>query len=177
MKREKQLFLENLNLKSSLDFGGSLLKNSHAKTPRPISTKRVMHAVLRASVCKGPLSFLLSKNSKVIDRVLESQGLLHGVKIYKVAKAHNHIHLVLLPRSRESFIAFLRSITGLIPRLLLGAQKGSPIGKVFWDKRPWSRIISWGKEYKLVLKYLEQNMLEAFGFIPYQERKTRFSSA
>src|SRR5258708_4081081 len=177
MKREKQFLFDRLNLRNAIAFGGALLKNSHAKDQRPISTKRTMHMVLRSSLCKGALSFLEYKNSRMIQKILKNQSKIHGVKIYKIGQAYNHIHLLLLPKTREGFIAFSRAVTGLIPRSLLGAQKGKAKGKKFWDKRPWTRIISWGREFGGIVKYLEQNNLEAFGFIPYQPRTTRFNTA
>jgi len=177
MKREKQLFFDKLNLNNELSFGGALLKNSHAKIQRPISTKRTMHMVLRSSLCKGKLSLLDSKNGPLVQKILKIQSKRHNVKIYKIGQAYNHIHLLLLPKTREGFIAFSRAITGLIPRYLLGAQRGRSQGKRFWDKRPWTRIISWGREFGGILKYLEMNTLEAFGFIPYQPRKIRFNTA
>jgi len=176
MRQETQLLLEKLNLKTSLAFGGNLLKNSNAKVQRPISTRRAMHVVLRSSLLKGSRSLLVSKNAKAVDHIISCQAQKHGVKTYQLAKAHNHIHLVLLARTRQGFISFLRAVCGLVVRLLLGAQRGNPFGKNFWDQRPWTRIISWGKEFVGVSKYLEQNLLEAFGFIPYQPRGVRFNS-
>jgi hypothetical protein len=133
--------------------------------------------VLRSSLCKGLLSLLDYKNARVVDKIIRRQAKLHLVRIYRIGQGHNHIHLLLLPRTREGFIAFSRAVAGLIPRALLKAEKASPKGKKFWDQRAWTRIVSWGREFRSVAKYLEQNNLEAFGFIPYQVRQTRFSSA
>lgn len=180
MKRETQLLFEKLKARSDTAFGGSLLKNSHAKGPRPISTKQTMHVVLRVSEKLSKFSFVRNKTSQLLYKVLERQSKLHGVKLYKVAQAHNHIHLILLPRSRRAYLTFIRSVCGLIPRYLLpnskveGRGEASRVG--FWAQRPWSRLISWGQDYLRVKEYLELNLLEAFGFIPYQGRTTRFNT-
>jgi REP element-mobilizing transposase RayT len=34
----------------------------------------------------------------------------------------------------------------------------------FWDALPFTRILEWGKELQIITQYLEQNMLEAYGF-------------
>ena len=46
----------------------------------------------------------------------------------------------------------------------------------FWEFRPFSRIVSWGKDYKTCAAYLRQNILEALGFVPYKARKNYYSA-
>jgi REP element-mobilizing transposase RayT len=43
----------------------------------------------------------------------------------------------------------------------------------FWQTRIYSRIVSWGREFMSVKKYVIQNTLEALGVIAYQLRGTR----
>jgi hypothetical protein len=233
MNRNKQLGFEILEAKNMKFFGGSHLKNSNPKTARPISTKRSMHLVMHSSKAKGSYSFL--KFYSEIQLIINTQAKAFGVKVYRQANAGNHLHLIVLPRSREAFNGFIRAISGLIPRLVLGVERGSgrsvltknkliskslensramssqhyraispqnskirskdeievkfkdeaksnsnsnSITKVshvsFWNKRPFTRIVEWGREFKSVSRYLLQNTLEAFGFIPYQPRKARF---
>ena len=38
----------------------------------------------------------------------------------------------------------------------------------FWDARPFSRIVKWGKSYFTLARYILRNELEALGFIKYQ---------
>jgi REP element-mobilizing transposase RayT len=209
MIRQRQLGFEILASKNLKHFGGAYLKNSNAKEKRPITTKRCMHLVLRALLAKGKLSFL--NKDKVIRNIISKQAKKFGVKVYKIANGGNHLHLIILPRSREAFNSFIRSISGLIAREILGKQRGASarrsnlenakshqiqvlqnnsanktaygnvqeeesIAKIkFWDKRPFTRIVEWGREYKTLQNYLEQNTLEAWGFIPYQPRKNRFN--
>jgi REP element-mobilizing transposase RayT len=178
MKREKQLGFEILEGKNVKHFGGSYLKNSNPKTPRPISIKKSMHLVMRSSYAKGEYSFL--KRAKKIQDIINTQGKAFGVKVYRQANGGNHLHLVILPRSRQAFNGFIRAISGLIARCVLDVERGrsffksdgkNPAG--FWDKRPFTRIIEWGREFKTVSTYLVQNTLEALGFIPYQPRKQK----
>ena len=169
--RTKQLTFEALRQIPLKQFGGSLLKNSHAKIKRPISTKRAMHVVLRSTLAKGEWSFLRTINAKRIDQILKTQALRHGVKLYRFANSGNHLHLLILPRSRDAFNSYMRSISGLIARLVTGSERGSKGGGSFWDARPFSRIIEWGREYKSLCGYLLQNTLESIGFLPYRAPK------
>lgn len=169
MKSPKQLGFDILNTKNPKHFGGEYLKNSNAKTKRPFSSKKAMHLVLRSTMAKGPLS-LLRKNPK-ISEIVFAQAKKAGVKVYRFANAGNHIHLIVLASSRIAFKRFIRAISGLIARLILGAEKGRAKAVKFWDKRPFSRILEWGRDFKISCDYLLQNTLEAFGFIPYQPRK------
>lgn len=48
-------------------------------------------------------------------------------------------------------------------------------GQAFWDYRPFSRLLHWGKDYKSTLNYLLKNTLEAIGFIPYTPRLKNYA--
>jgi REP element-mobilizing transposase RayT len=171
MKKARQLGFEILQGNNIKHFGGDFLKNSHAKEKRPISIKRSMHLVMRSSKAKSELSFL--RKDKRIKEVIATQARAFGVKIYRLANGGNHLHIILLPRSREAFNGFIRAISGLIARLVLGVERGKAKRLKFWDKRPFTRIVEWGRGFKTVSNYLLQNTLEALGFIPYQPRKYR----
>jgi REP element-mobilizing transposase RayT len=169
MQANKQLGFEILNKKSAKNFGGAYLKNSNPKERRPLSTKKAMHLVVRSTMAKGPLSLL--RNNKKISEILFKQAKDCGVKIYRFANAGNHLHLIILPASRTAFNRFIRSVTGLIARFVLRAQRGMAKGLQFWDLRPFTRILEWGKDFNITRDYLLQNTLEALGFIPYKPRK------
>jgi len=171
----KQLGFQILNKKNINFFGGAYLKNSNPKTARPISHKRSMHLVLRSSYAKGEYSLL--KSDRRIRKILWTQGKTFGVKIYHLANGGNHLHLIILPRSRIAFNGFIRAVSGLIARAVLDVERGRALGFKFWDKRPFTRILEWGREFKVVSNYLLQNTLEALGFIPYQPRSYKLKPA
>lgn len=177
MRSEKQLGFEILERKSVAYFGGAYLKNSNPKEKRPISTKRSMHLVMRSLVAKGSKSLL--RRDQDIREIISFQAKHFGVKIYRFANSGNHLHLVVLPRSRQAFNGFIRAISGLIARKILRVERGSAADtkklskSTFWEKRPFTRIVEWGRDYKQVCNYLLQNTLEALGFILYQPRKGR----
>lgn len=127
---------------------------------------------MRSLLAKGPLSLL--KYDHEIRKIIENQARTFGIKVYRQANGGNHLHMVILPRSRTAFNGFVRAISGLIARLVLGAERGSSKNVQFWERRPFTRIVAWGRDYKKVCNYLLQNTLEALGFILYQPRKTGY---
>ncbi len=169
MKKAKQLGFEILENKNAKYFGGAYLKDSNPKTKRPITTKRSMHLVLRSVLAKGAFSLL--KKERIIAKIIYKQAKVSGVKIYRFANGGNHLHLIVRPCSRASFNIFIRSISGIIAREILGAQRGNAKNLKFWEKRPYTQVIEWGRQYQTLLRYLDQNALEAWGFIPYKPRK------
>jgi len=193
--RKRQPLLPGLRVPTR-EFGGSLLKNSHAKTKRPIACKRAMHVVLRSSRSRGALSLLSPKRAGRIQAILHIQAEKFRVKLKKIANGGSHIHLVVQAQTVEGFKGFLRAVTGAIAKFCRGLEAGSakpsfnkmsaamktktfevdgPKGsdgrkEKFWDQRPFTKILEWGRMYRSALRYLTQNMLEAIGFIPYQDR-------
>jgi REP element-mobilizing transposase RayT len=126
---------------------------------------------MRSTLATGPRSFL--KKRRQLEELVKSTGKAKGVKIYRMANAGNHLHLIVLPKTRASYKAFIRSISGLIARVTLGAERGRAKGQRFWDALPFTRILEWGRAYRTACDYLLQNTLEALGFIPYKPRKAK----
>ncbi len=48
-------------------------------------------------------------------------------------------------------------------------------GQRFWQFRPFSRVMSWGRDFKYGCEYVVQNTLEALGFIPYKPRRNHYA--
>lgn len=145
-------------------FGGSLLKGN-AKEERPISTKHFMHLVLRSSLAKGRRSFLHDKNWRKVNRIVREQAGSAGIKIKHFENVGNHLHIVVLIPSRKALFRFLRSISGIIARFIMGAERNNPKTVKFWDARPFSRIVAWGERSLRPLKeYMHKNREQALGF-------------
>lgn len=170
--RKRQEYLSQ-ELRPKFEFGGSLLKNSHAKEKRPISTKQPMHLVLRSSMAVGALSLRSNRVRGPIERRIRSYCQKFGVRLYEFANVGNHLHLLIKLGNRFTFAKFIKAVTGVIARLVLGAQRGSAKGQKFWDQRPYSRIVAWKRGYQIVKDYVIQNHLEAIGMIPYTPRAAR----
>ena len=168
-KRQKQQKFEGEGLQSPKDsFGGSLLKNSHAKTKRPLDSKLPIHLVLRST--KGGMR--LPKTLKPVNDLVGKVCKKHGVTIYRYSNVGNHIHVVMKIPGRPRWSAFIRELTGRISQLVQGI-KGREKGVRFWAQRPFTRIVrGWRGAFKLACQYVELNQLEAEGFISRRDTKT-----
>lgn len=169
-------FFEN---KIPRHFGGSLLKGN-AKSKRPLSTKHAIHLVMKSRYPAGTKSMLAGEHAGTIDRLLRRQAKACGVRIYHFVNVGNHLHLVVRIQSGKLFSRFLRAGTGLIARQVMKQQRGrgrkfldtdpgprrsgcsgrgSPAK--FWMARPFTRLISWGRDYQRVAAYMEKNRSQA----------------
>jgi len=149
-------------LSSSFAFGASLLKGSHPKKARPFRARLPLHIVLRSSSATGARS-LLGFDSE-IEVLLAEQAQRHHVKIYGAANAGNHLHLVVQAPSKQHLAAFLKAISGRIAQIVEGKSKEQnreAFQKPFWDARPFSRLLSWGKDFRNVCRYIGINATES----------------
>ena len=152
-----------LGLKTfKLDFGGARFANYNPKSARPLVAKTPIHVVMRSPMAKGRLSLLFF--DKEIRKLLKKHSERVGIRVYDIANAGNHIHFVCVLKSIHGWKTFIRAVSGLIARLVLKAERGAAVGAKFWEARPWTRILSWGKAYKTLRSYLCLNKIEAFGF-------------
>ena len=189
----RQLSLVPTWQKERFAFGGSLLRNSHAKSKRPFSRKLAVHVVLRSSEADGAKSML--RQARSVDAILFDEASRRSVRLHGAANAGNHLHLLVQAPSREHLNAFLRSVSGRIAMLVTGARKGSPRrqrgtrgsdglsdkqlsarkghapkhGPVrknpgFWDQRPFTRLVSLGRDLTSTLAYISLNSTESAGF-------------
>ena len=138
------------------EFGGNLLYGKR-KIARPISTKHPMHLVLKStgSNCFTP-------DSRKIESLIRSQASKYKIKLYKFSLNWSHIHMLILLPSKEAYLKFIRTLTSLLVSLL-SKLKGKSLKGLF-DLRPFTRILSWGREFKTIIAYHELNDMEARGF-------------
>lgn len=162
------------------EFGGSLLKKSNPKSARPLVTKKPMHFVLKSSKAKNEYSMRAPRNMKAIRLIIEEEAKKCGVAIHQFANVGNHLHLLIRIKRRESYKRFIRSVTARISQQVTRATKGepSPIGR-FWDYRPYTKVVEWGRHYSIAHDYVVLNRLEGLGLISRakteERRLTQFS--
>jgi len=99
-----------------------------------------------------------------------------GVRLYHFSNNGSHLHLVVLPGSQSGLANFLRVLGGMIPRKVLSAEKGKARNVKFWERRPYSRVLTWGNEFRNVMLYVQRNALEAIGRIAYRARSLALDS-
>jgi REP element-mobilizing transposase RayT len=173
MSSRRENFLPGFKQLGARQFGGALLKGN-PRSARPLSTKRPMHLVMRSTMAIGDRSFLEPKRAQRIEKMVHRLGKQQGVKIFRFANSGNHLHLLVLPRSRKAFHNFVRSVSGVAARLSLGKERGKAAKpqlsrskkkvfyksknsdhSAFWDARPFTRIVEWGREFNTTRKALE----------------------
>ena len=161
---KQQLLLKEK--KSSLEFGGSLLKG-HRKGKRPVVLSKPLHLVMRSEVATGKLS--LTRFKPFIHARLQSYALKYHIKVYKLAINRNHLHLCIQGQDKEEIATFLKVLAGILAKKILFHSKVKQTQ--FWTERVYSRVVQWGRDFRGVLSYIEQNILEASGVITYKPRK------
>ena len=145
------------------EFGGSLLIGKR-KSKRPLSTKHPIHLILKSSH-KG----LFNPTNISLDQLIRSQAKKFGIRLYDLAINWSHIHMLIKIQNREGYNKFIRSLTALISMKI---QKIRPELKDIFTLRPFTRIVSWGRDFKRALKYQVLNQLEALGFVRREKKKS-----
>lgn len=151
-------------------FGGALLRGRRI-TQRPLAFRKPIHIVLRSSKAKGRWAFLDYRNKRKIEKWLKTFAKRNAVRLYEVAIVWNHIHLSARFPNRSSYNCFIRSITGTLPKVVLGFQHPT---QTFWDYRPFTRILEWGKDFRGTCQYIINNTLEALSLRKFQPRAERY---
>jgi putative transposase len=190
MKKPKQLSM----FKSEPRFFGGQLLHGRRRGRRPLSSKEPIHLVLRSLWAVGKHSLLRRENKSEVEKIIRIFAHRFGVTVYRLAIQGNHIHLIIRPMARRPYAAFIRAISGKIASHVMRGQSfkefkkqvggdgcqalTEPCGKGqrFWQFRPFSRVIVWGRAFKEACAYVLKNNLEALGFIPYTPRgKSRYA--
>jgi REP element-mobilizing transposase RayT len=158
-------------------FGGIYLETYNPKSKRPMDSKKALHVVLKSSKAVGSRSFKNSQYEMRIWEIISTHAKKLDIRIYEYANGGNHLHLLLRAKHRDDYNAFIRTVAGLIARLVAKTEKGKPLKEKFWDARPFSRVVSFSKkEFNAAKTYLLRNMLEALGWLPYQSRNQQLTS-
>lgn len=145
------------------------------KKIRPFRRKEALHVTLRSSQAKGAWSFLKHDNYFAIMELLESLKRRFHITIEKQSINGNHLHLLLRAQTKENLSGFLRALSGLIVRKITGSERGAKLEseqrhrsktnrpEKFWDHRPFSRIVTLGRDFANVVKYIAMNINESIG--------------
>jgi len=146
------------------EFGGSILQGKR-KSARPLSTRKPIHLILK---CSGKSVF--NPSNRKLENLVRNQANKYGIKIYEIAFNWSHVHLLIKLPSRDAYVAFIRTVTSLIVSFVSKAQgivsksKSLDLKSIF-DLRPYTKILSWGKQFQRVVEYVELNTLEALGLV------------
>ena len=136
------------------------------KTARPIDPKQSIHVVLRSSRARGEWSMLNPKHQRNVDRFARTIAERHGIRVYRYANVGNHLHLLVKTPTRRAFQCYLRDLAGTITAVVTGAKKTNPLEGRFWDFLAYTKIVTWGREFRNLELYFIKNLFEAVGLLP-----------
>jgi REP element-mobilizing transposase RayT len=109
---------------------------------------------------------------KQVHNIVYKTAKKHGVTIYKFSNSGNHLHLGIKLTKLMCWKGFIREVSGRIASLMR-KLKITGLGESFWLHRPFTRIVrGWKKAFKILLDYIELNILEAEGHISRKDTKT-----
>ena len=155
MKQQLYLFKNT----TDLTHGGSRAKGKR-KAMRPLSTKLPIHLVLKAN---DP--FQLLRNTRIIEQTIRKYATKFGITVYEIAVHADHIHLSLKAPSRELYQRWIRALTSVLTL---------KIAKLKWSLPPFTRIASWGRDFKRLINYIRHNRTEGLFLLEAHERLDRY---
>ena len=147
------------------EFGGSLLIGKR-KTKRPLSTKQPIHLVLKS--CHKSV---FNPSNQSLKNLIGKQAKQFNIKIYDQALNWSHIHLLINLQNKSDYVKFIRALTSILSERI--RQKRPELTSIF-TLRPFTRIISWGRDFKNALSYQVINQLESLGLL---QRKKKIKMA
>ena len=150
--------------KSQSEFGGSLSKNKR-KSKRPLNVKRPIHIVFRSTKAIHKFSLFHPNNKANINALVYDLSLKYKIRIYNFVNSGNHLHLLIHSKDKLNLQNYFRELASKIA-LFIYSGKGK-----FWTSIVYTKLLSWGKQFKNVDHYLIQNELEVLKAIPYQSRR------
>lgn len=163
------------------EHGGSLAANKR-RARRVLRIKQTHHITLKSHHAIGARS--LFRHKKVILGIMRKNALKFQVKVYEYAIQGNHIHLLLKSQNREGMQNFFRVFSGHVAQRILrecplavsaggapneskGCRKNQ---RKFWSYLLYSRVVSWGRDFKNVVGYIQRNTLELLHLVDYKPR-------
>ena len=174
-RSQKQPVLPGLNRKTRKTIHGGDHTKGKRKTARPFDPKQALHVVLRSTKARGELSLLHPRHCNHILNFVDRLKIRWGIAVYRYANVGNHLHLLVRAKSRADWQGFIRELSGGIAMIVTGARKGNALERskaaglpesakrAFWDHLVYSRIVSWGRDFTGVARYVCTNLWEAVG--------------
>jgi len=146
-------------------FGGEDLIGRR-KSQRPLSTKCPTHLVLKSN-----LPSVFNPGDGSLNRLIRRTANKFDIQIYDLAINWSHIHFLIQVFDRKDYVRFIRALTSY---LAMCVKKRNPdeTTKLF-TLRPFTRIVSWGRDYKNTIFYVFKNILEAGGWLKRDKTKKK----
>jgi REP element-mobilizing transposase RayT len=114
-------------------------------------------------VLKSTGSSFFNPGNRHLEKILRDHAQRYSIKLYALTLNWSHIHLLIKLPTRGSYLAFIRTVTAAMIKYL-SKQKGKSLKGIF-DLRPFTRILSWGRDFQNAFDYQKLNELEGWGVI------------
>ena len=154
---QQQLYLFKQNLDRT--HGGSKAKGKR-KVLRPLSTKHPIHLVLKTI---DP--FQLLRSTRIVEQTIQKYAKKFGITVYEIAVHADHIHLGFRIPSRDLYQRWIRAITSVLTL---------KIPKLKWSLPPFTRIGTWGRDFKRIAKYIHRNKTQGTFLLQAHDRVDRY---
>lgn len=142
----------------------------HRKSTRPLSRKHVVHVVMKSSQARGSNSLLGPRRARMVRQVLRLQSQKTGIQILETINLGSYLHLTLRVPHRKAYTDFIRAISGLIARKILGKERGKAGShssaqnknrQSFWESRPLTQILKTDLAWSSVFRQLRERTVLA----------------
>lgn len=148
-------------------------RGTHAKTDRPLDSRKPIHVCFRSQYARGKQS-MLGINKLKVKGIVDGVSKRFGINIVKFANVGNHLHLVVrLPgsamTSRRQYSKWIRLLTSRLAFEIGGSKKGEPFRgedgerTKFWDARPFTRVVHGRRGWSTISRYVLKNEFQAGG--------------
>ncbi|MEQ1664405.1 MAG: transposase, partial [Bdellovibrionales bacterium] len=136
------------------EYGGVKLHKKR-KSIRPLSFRNSTHLVLRL---KDGLPLLFDPHDQCLKNHIFQIAKKYQIRIYHLILNHTHIHGAILLSNRESYVSFIRELTAFLVKYFTDQLKiPGLILKNIFAYRPYTRSVTWGKAYRILVNYMKKN--------------------
>jgi len=173
-------------------FGGNTLIGRR-KTKRPLAINKPIHLILRLNNSCSRLIF--SPQYRKSMQILKKTAVDFNIKIYELAFNYSHLHLVIKLENTYDYAKFIRALTcrfaalarnvvsdtGATDRLrarpsptaqtIKKAARTAKVKIPLFMGRPYTRIVTWGRNFKQLIQYIYKNHLESCALNQLQDYK------
>jgi REP element-mobilizing transposase RayT len=129
------------------------------KSKRPLSAKSPIHLVLKSDGRR-----LLSPKNITLEKIVRQECQKRHIKIFDLSLNWNHLHLLIQLPHTTMYVGFIRSVTSKII-IFLGLR-----AKGLFVLRPYTKIVSWGRQFLRTYFYQKLNRVEAIGGLKGREQ-------
>jgi hypothetical protein len=155
-----RLFPHRLQRELARTEHGGDIRRGRRKLERPVSVRKPIHVTLHSDRAHGDWSML--RHQRRVREALRVCARRSAVRIYDLANVRTHLHLLVRARQRPAFRAFCGRSLASSREPSPARDEGAPVvGGRFWSGLAWSRVVTWGREYWNVRRYIFHNQIEA----------------